>query len=107
MQEGFRYRDQMTGNPALITAIRADIARAGGRITFARFMELSLYHPQHGYYTSGTAPIGKAGDYFTSVSVGALFGRILARQFREWEVREVIEVGGHHGQLRQDILAAA
>jgi SAM-dependent MidA family methyltransferase len=107
MQEGFRYRDQMTGNPALIEAIRADIAHAGGRITFARFMELTLYHPQHGYYTAGTARIGRQGDYFTSVSVGPLFGRILARQFREWQVPEVIEVGGHHGQLRQDILAAA
>jgi SAM-dependent MidA family methyltransferase len=97
----------MTGNPALIEAIRAEIARDGGRITFARFMELALYHPQHGYYSSGRARIGQTGDFFTSVSVGPLFGRILARQFREWKIREVIEVGGHRGQLRQDILAAA
>ena len=97
----------MTGNPALIKEIRAEVARAGGRITFERFMELALYHPQHGYYTSGKARIGRQGDYFTSVSVGPLFGRILARQFQKWEVTEVIEVGGHRGQLRQDILAAA
>jgi SAM-dependent MidA family methyltransferase len=107
MQEGFRYRQEMTGNPALIADIRAEIARTSGRITFARFMELALYHPQHGYYTAGKAHIGKAGDYFTSVSVGPLFGRILARQFREWQVSEVTEVGGHYGQLRQDILTAA
>ena len=97
----------MTGNPALIEAIRADIAGHGGRITFERFMELALYHPQHGYYTSGRARLGKDGDYFTSVSVGPLFGRILARQFREWGIDTVIEVGGHRGQLRQDVLAAA
>lgn len=97
----------MTGNPQLIDAIRADIARAGGGITFERYMELALYHPQHGYYTSGNARIGKAGDFFTSVSVGPLFGRILARQFSRWDVDEVIEFGGHRGQLRDDVLAAA
>ena len=97
----------MTGNPALITALRQAIVAAGGQITFARFMELALYHPQYGYYTTGCNRIGKVGDYFTSVSVGPLFGRILARQFREWGVAEVVEFGGHRGQLRQDILAAA
>ena len=97
----------MTGNPALIEDIRAEIAGHGGRITFERFMELALYHLQHGYYTSGRARLGKDGDYFTSVSVGPLFGRILARQFREWGIDTVIEVGGHRGQLRQDVLAAA
>jgi SAM-dependent MidA family methyltransferase len=87
--------------------IRSEITHAGGRITFARFMELALYHPQFGYYSSGKARIGRQGDYFTSVSVGPLFGRILAGQFRQWQVPEIIEVGGHHGQLRQDVLAAA
>jgi SAM-dependent MidA family methyltransferase len=133
------------GNPALIETIRDEIARAGGRITFARFMELALYHPQHGYYTgpdvedhkaarSASTPyqrpdsvdavgqagparrprIGKAGDYFTSVSVGPLFGKILARQFVQWRAElgdppefEVIEFGGHRGQLRDDVLIAA
>src|SRR5437762_8514593 len=99
MQGVFRYLQAVTGNLALIEEIRAEIAGVGGRITFARFMELALYHPQDGYYTSGKARIGKAGDYFTSVSIGPLFGRILARQFREWQVRTVIEVGGFHGQL--------
>lgn len=97
----------MTGNPALIAAIHHEMDQAGGRIPFARFMELALYHPQYGYYTAGKARIGKAGDFFTSVSVGPLFGRILARQFQAWGVTEVVEVGGHRGQLRQDVLAAA
>ena len=101
------YRRPMTGNPALIEEIRREIAAAGGRVTFARFMELALYHPKLGYYTSGTARIGKTGVFFTSVSVGPLFGRILAQQFRQWQVAEVVEVGGHRGQLREDILAAA
>lgn len=102
-----RYRCLMQGNPELIAAIRREIAAASGRITFARFMELALYHPQHGYYTTGQHRIGQTGDYFTSVSVGPLFGRILARQFRQWSANEITEFGGHQGQLRADILAVA
>ena len=96
----------MDGNPALISALRREIAGGGGRITFAQFMELALYHPQWGYYLTGQSRIGRRGDYFTSASVGPLFGRILARQFQAWDVAEVVEFGGHRGQLRQDILAA-
>lgn len=77
-------------------------------------MELALYHPQYGYYTSGRERIGKQGDYFTSVSVGPLFGKILAGQFRRFREElgnppefEVVEFGGHRGQFRKDVLAAA
>jgi SAM-dependent MidA family methyltransferase len=121
----------VTGNSELIAEIRREIARNGGRITFCRFMELALYHPQFGYYCSreparGAGPpspddiaaasrlaatgrprIGKEGDYFTSVSVGPVFGRILARQFQQWGVDEVVEFGGHRGQLQADVLAVA
>ncbi len=96
----------MDGNHKLIVAIRREITDAGGRITFARFMELALYHPQFGYYRTGAARIGRQGDFFTSVSVGPVFGRILARQFRQWNA-PVFEFGGRHGQLRHDVLAAA
>lgn len=96
-----------TGNPALIEKIQREISVAGGRITFERFMELALYHPLHGYYSTRRARIGQKGDYFTSVSVGPLFGRILARQFRAWDASEVTEFGGNRGQLRDDVLAAA
>ncbi len=86
----------------------------GGRITFAQFMELALYHPQHGYYAGGRERIGKKGDYFTSVSVGSLFGKLLAKQFVKFREElgnppefEVVEFGGHRGQFRGDVLAAA
>ena len=45
-----------------------------GWIGFARFMELALYHPEGGYYQSSKSHIGRAGDFYTSVSVGSLFG---------------------------------
>lgn len=102
-----RYCVSMDGKPALISAIRQEIVAAGGSITFAQFMEFALYHPQFGYYRTGPARIGRNGDYFTSVSVGPLLGRILARQFQDWNVAEVLEFGGQRGQFRDDILAAA
>jgi SAM-dependent MidA family methyltransferase len=104
----------MDGHPELLREIRREMEARGGRITFARFMELALYHPQHGYYTGGHKRIGKQGDYFTSVSVGSLFGRILAKQFVKFREElgnppefAVVEFGGHRGQLRADVLAAA
>ena len=66
----------------LARIMRQEIEHAGP-ITFARFMELALYEPRHGYYEKpGT--IGRAGDYFTSVSIGPLFGQLLAFQFAQW-----------------------
>lgn len=92
--------------------IRAEI-RAAGPMRFDRFMEMALYHPGSGYYTKpgGPSPIGRSGDFFTSVSVGPLFGRLLARQFFQmWQLLEqpnpfwIIEQGAHDGQLACDIL---
>lgn len=108
------YRTRVDGNPDLVREIRRDIDAGGGRITFERFMEQALYHPQFGYYTSRREKIGKRGDFFTSVSVGPLFGKLLAKQFRSFRKElgnpaefEVVEFGGHRGELRADVLAAA
>ena len=76
----------LTGDQALTDFIRRTI-RQRGPVTFAWFMEQALYHPELGYYSSGRCAIGRRGDYFTNVSVGPLFGRLLAAQFAEmWEV---------------------
>lgn len=87
-----------------------------GAISFARFMELALYSPELGYYER-QKEIGRQGDFYTSVSVGNLFGELLAFQFAEWfdecEAQNVqrgklglriIESGAHNGQLASDIL---
>jgi SAM-dependent MidA family methyltransferase len=102
-----------TGDPALIELIRESI-RARGPVSFAWFMEQALYHPRHGYYSSGRCAIGRAGDYFTSVSVGSLFGELLAAQFEEmWEALgrpadfTIVEQGAHQGEFAADALAAA
>src|SRR5580658_6557362 len=84
--------------------------RLRGPITFARFMELALYAPGLGYYERRRA-IGRGGDFFTSVSVGPLFGQLLAFQFAQWLDAEMpdghvqfIEAGPHNGALAADIL---
>ena len=74
------------GNPDLIAAIRAEIDAAGGRIPFARFMELALYHPAWGYYLSPARRPGRPGDFLTAPETHPFFGITLARQIAEcWE----------------------
>jgi SAM-dependent MidA family methyltransferase len=101
-----------TGNPELIDHIR-DAIRLRGPVTFAWFMEQALYHPAHGYYSSGRAQIGRGGDYFSNVSVGPLFGRLMAQQFAEmWKTLDrpnefkIIEQGAHEGDFARDVLEA-
>jgi SAM-dependent MidA family methyltransferase len=102
-----------TGNHALIERIRAEI-KARGPVPFAWFMQQALYHPEHGYYSSGRCAIGRRGDYFTNVSVGPLFGQLLATQFAEiWERLgnienfALVEQGAHHGEFACDVLESA
>lgn len=93
-------------------AIREEI-RKSGAISFARFMELALYCPETGYYEKKPDILGRRGDFITSVSVGSLFGELLACQFAEWAAEGVgakdswllVEAGAHNGQLARDILA--
>jgi SAM-dependent MidA family methyltransferase len=96
----------------LVDALRQDIARRGA-IPFRDFMERALYDPAHGFYGSGRAGVGTGGDFFTNVSVGPLFGRLLARQFAEMWTRlgeppefSVVEQGAHHGDFAADVLGA-
>ena len=66
-------------------ASQADI-RDGGPMTFARFMDLALYDPEHGYYASGTRGPGRTGDFLTAPESHPIFGWTVARQLEEvWE----------------------
>ncbi len=95
----------------LFDIIKEEI-RESGPISFRRFVELSLFHPQHGYYSSGKARIGKKGDFYTSPSVHRSFGetisRFLARAslLLEGEKFTIVEFGASNGQLAFDILGA-
>ncbi len=85
--------------------------RERGPIPFSRYMELCLYDPELGYYSRAVEKFGKTGDFYTSSDVHAVFGRLLARQFKEmWRVLgspaqiEVLELGPGRGLFAQDVL---
>jgi SAM-dependent MidA family methyltransferase len=85
--------------------------RERGPIPFSRYMELCLYHPELGYYSRNAQQFGKAGDFYTSSDVHAVFGRLLARQFDEmWralgspEQIELVELGPGRGLFAHDVL---
>jgi SAM-dependent MidA family methyltransferase len=82
-----------------------------GPIPFSRYMELCLYHPELGYYSRDAEQFGKAGDFYTSSDVHAVFGRLLARQFEEmWRALgspgyiDLLELGPGRGLFAQDVL---
>lgn len=78
-------RPEPGDDPTLVDDIRAEI-RAGGPITFARFMELALYHPDHGYYARGAEGPGRTSDFMTAPESHPIFGWVVARQLEEvWE----------------------
>src|SRR5437764_10174074 len=105
-------------------------------MTVAAFMELALYHPEVGYYARAAQRSGRAGDFFTSVDVGPIFGELLEIQLAEMadilitktaenaktaeknqpsalsagsavDVFDLVEVGAGNGRLATDILLAA
>ena len=100
----------MNGNAE--SEIRRRVAESG-RITFAEFMRIALYHPKGGYY-SNASPFGAEGDYYTSPLVHPAFGASIAiALFRMWKVLEepspfwAIELGSGRGVLAQDALRFA
>ena len=99
-------------SPGLEARLAAEIEGIGP-MPFDRFMECALYDPEAGYYASGRAAIGRHGDFFTNVSLGPVFGEILAGQFVEmWRALgepagfALVEQGAGDGQLARDVLEA-
>ena len=85
--------------------------RERGPIPFSRYMQICLYDPSHGYYAAHAGQFGKAGDFYTSSDVHAVFGRLLARQFDEiWQALdrppkiEILELGPGRGLFARDVL---
>jgi SAM-dependent MidA family methyltransferase len=85
--------------------------RQRGPIPFSRYMQICLYDPSHGYYSGNAEQFGKAGDFYTSSDVHAVFGRLLARQFDQmWQALdrppeiEILELGPGRGLFARDVL---
>jgi SAM-dependent MidA family methyltransferase len=96
-----------------------DLVRERGPMTVAAFMDLALYDSEFGYYARAAQRSGRAGDFFTSVDVGPLFGELLEIQLAEMaELLEqgtgrplshfdLVEAGAGNGRLSADVLRAA
>jgi SAM-dependent MidA family methyltransferase len=99
----------LAASRAVQALIRAEIAAAGGWITFARYMELALYAPGLGYYSGGARKFGPGGDFVTAPELTPRFGQALARQAAE-VLRatggDILELGPGSGRLALDLLLA-
>ena len=85
-----------------------------GKISFHEFMDLALYHPEHGYYMSSREKIGKDGDFYTSPDVHKVFGTTIMKQLKEMKSLlpenknfHIIEAGAGKGSMCRQILDAA
>jgi SAM-dependent MidA family methyltransferase len=98
-----------------VPGLRDDIVqliRRDGPMRFDRYMELALYDPGRGYYSTAE-PIGRRGDFITSPEVGPLFGAVIARVLDGWwrELGEpddyvVVDAGAGPGTLARSVVAA-
>ncbi len=61
----------------------AEEIRGAGPVPFRRFMEVALYHREHGYYRRPRDPFGKAGDFFTAEQIQPVFGVLVAARIRQ------------------------
>lgn len=95
-----------------LSTIIIDRIQKEGPISFCDFMEMALYHPDLGYYSSGREKFGPSGDYFTSPGCTPLFGALIARQMEEMWCHlgcgafTIVEYGAGNGSLCSAILDA-
>lgn len=91
----------------LVAAIRDALDRAGGWISFERYMSLVLYAPGMGYYTAGARKLGAEGDFTTAPELTPLFGHTLAQEIARLVragATDILEVGPGTGKLAAAIL---
>lgn len=93
---------------ALVDHIIQVINQQNGKISFAQFMELSLYTPGLGYYAAGSRKIGAEGDFMTAPEISPLFSYCLAKQcaeiFDQLGGGNLLEFGAGSGKMAVDIL---
>ncbi len=87
--------------------------QAKGVITFREFMEVALYHPEGGYYTSKEKIWGREGDYITNTDISPVFARVLSKEFyRMWQISGrpgeflFVEAGSGRGLFTEELRRA-
>jgi SAM-dependent MidA family methyltransferase len=104
--------EEQQHSAAVAARLQAEIAAAGGGVSFERFMELALYAPGLGYYSAGSTKFGAAGDFVTAPEISDTFSRCVARQCAEVLAQtggagaEILELGAGTGRMAVVILEA-
>jgi len=92
----------------LLTYIKQQIIDAGGKISFADYMNHCLYTPGLGYYSAGSHKLGEKGDFTTAPEISPLFSRTLAQHiidvFQQLDQHTILEFGAGSGKMAIDIL---
>ena len=99
--------DAQASSAHLTKLIKNEIGQHQNWIPFSRFMELSLYTPQYGYYSGGSHKIGTDGDFITAPTLSPLFGQTLAKQLDELlpqTAGNIYEFGAGTGHLAATLL---
>lgn len=100
---------KLTGKDQLVSIIK-DRIKKEGEISFRDFMDMALYYPELGYYTSPEEKIGGHGDFYTASELDRAFGELLGKQFAEIYTKigeenfKIVEIGAGKGYLAFDIL---
>lgn len=85
------------------------IAKSGGSISFEQWMQIALYEPTYGYYSTGTTKFNQAGDFITAPETTSLFGHTIANQIKQIleqaKSNTVLEFGAGTGALAKSILS--
>lgn len=93
---------------SLQQVITAAIENAGGKIPFSQFMQMALYEPGLGYYSSGLPKFGKEGDFITAPEISSLFSSTLANQVHAIQANlptaKLLEFGAGSGVMAAEIL---
>lgn len=113
LRRAFSYPRSNDGATSDLGRILVEKIAQNGPLPFQDYMAECLYHPVHGYYARpGETIVSKEGDFITSVSVGPVFGKILAQRLHQFwqengspEECHLYEVGAHDGSLARDLLA--
>jgi SAM-dependent MidA family methyltransferase len=99
--------DEQHHSAAVAARLQAEIAGAGGWVSFERFMDLALYAPGLGYYSAGSTKIGPGGDFVTAPEISDLFSRCVARQCAQVlsvTGGEILELGAGTGRMAAAVL---
>ena len=112
MSEQATDNGQSANKNSIMGLIHEKIHESDSALPFDEFMELALYHPNYGYYTSARKRVGSDGDFITSVSVGQCFGMILAHHFApiiesmasNSDEVVIVELGAEEGDLAKDVM---